>query len=260
MANTSWTCPRCHYNTEYKHRLLSHLTRRYECKPEYDDIERNEILNNMFCQTEKPYTCHDCKHGFTTKAALSKHKHICKQKLDNIVGRVAKEILKNGATTVINNITNITNNNVHNGNNIQINALGNEDVTHISKSFLDQAVKRRDKGLLELLRNIHFHENAPNNRNLRIRNKKSNMIEYHNGIKWIYEDKTKLLTDVMDKGHSIMQDHFDENKDKIKTDLPRYWYDAICDWFVKTRDGKTEEANKVLRGLYIMILNESSFS
>lgn len=259
---TVWKCPRCHYETEYKQRMKTHLSRQYECKAEFDDTDCVTIMEDMFPEKKKPFRCPDCKKGFSHSPGLSRHKHVCPYKMDNLVMKVAKELMKKGGmTTVINNnITNITNN-VHNGHNIvQINAFGNEDTTHIDKAFLDQVVRRREKGLIELVQKLHFDESVPGNRNLRIRNKKSNLMEYHDGRKWKYEDKSKVLTEVMDKGHTILQDHFDECKSNLRSSIPRFWYDAICDWFVKTRDGKTEEANSALRGLYLMILNESSLS
>lgn len=153
-----------------------------------------------------------------------------------------------------NTTTNSHNNTTINNTHIHINAFGHEDVSHITAAFLDQVVRRRDKGLIELAQKIHFDK--PSNRNIRIRNRKNNMIEYHDGKRWIYEEKNRVLHDVMDKSQTMMQDHFDERKNIIKASIQRFWYDAICEWFIKTRDGNTKEAEDVLKRLYIMILNE----
>lgn len=265
-----WKCPRCHYETKYKHSIKKHLTRQYECPATHCDTPYVDILDSMFpSETQKtcPYVCDHCSKGFTTRQARWTHKKTCKKanELQNPSQTQASITNNTNAhnSNAHNTNTNSHNNHSHNttnnivNNHIHINAFGKEDLSHITKAFLTQSVKRRDKGLVELMRKIHFDRKVPGNRNIRIRNKKKSLIEYHNGKRWIYEDKSKVLNDVMDKGQNMMQDHFDEYNKTIREIAPKYWYDAITDWLTKVKDGKTAEARVALKALHIMILNES---
>lgn len=259
-----WTCPRCHYETQSKQNIKKHLNRQYECPATFSDKPYCDILEEMFPIEKQPmHVCEICSKRLSSRQSKWRHQKTCQERKEQ--SEIKSSVMNNTNTHSHNNTnthshnTNHSHNTTNNivNNHIHINAFGKEDLSHITKAFLTQSVRRRDKGLVELMKKIHFDKKVPANRNLRIRNKKKSLIEYHNGKKWMYGDKSTVLNDVMDKGQTMMQDHFDEYEKSIREIAPKYWYDAIKDWLTKVRDGKTAEARVALKALHIMILNAS---
>jgi mannose/cellobiose epimerase-like protein (N-acyl-D-glucosamine 2-epimerase family) len=148
--------------------------------------------------------------------------------------------------TINNNITN----------NIQVNAFNHEDLSHISKSFIERCVKRTNKGLVELVEQVHFSEKATQNNNIRITNKKLPLIQVHNGDKWSFR-KEKILSEVFDKGHSIMQEHFDDNEDELKSNMSTTMFGYIKEWLEKMSDYEKKTMETVLTDIYLLIVNNS---
>lgn len=111
--------------------------------------------------------------------------------------------------------------------------------------------------MVELVQKIHYDDSHSENRNMRITNKKNPFIQYHDGVKWMYERKNKVLDRVIDNSHSIMQDHFDEHEGKIKSEMSPTMYECIKDWLEKVGDRDQKEVQELYTDLYLMILNSS---
>jgi hypothetical protein len=168
------------------------------------------------------------------------------------------------AGLIIQNVQNvqniITNNNTTNNvqnNTITINGFGKEDTSHITHQFMRSCVKRRDKGMVELVQKIHFDDDCPQNRNLKITNKKLPFIQAHNGEKWQYCKKDKVLTDIVENSHMMMQEHFDDHEQEFKSNMSNTMYECINEWLEKIRDQDKKVLESVLTDIYLLILNSS---
>jgi hypothetical protein len=164
----------------------------------------------------------------------------------------------NNIINISNNVKNMTTNitTTNNNNSIVINAFGSECVDHITDNFLDQCVRRRDKGLVELIEKIHF--DCPENQNMRVKNVKLPFIQCHNGQKWVYDKKDRVLNHLVDKGHGMMQEHLDDNDDRIRENMSQTMYDCIVEWMEKIHDRDKNTLESVLTDIYLLILNSSS--
>ena len=80
----------------------------------------------------------------------------------------------------------------HNTVNIQITPFGKESWDHLDQETVLKIMKGVNECIPELLRRIHFDDNHPENRNIKIPNKKLSTIETFNGSTW--ETKPKLPT------------------------------------------------------------------
>jgi transposase-like protein len=263
--DNQYTCKRCHYTTPYIASLKRHLGRVNHCPHTYSSDSCEMLLNDLIQKKndEKRYKCRHCdktfKHRQTRYAHEKTHSShgsadLAKQVADiTLLVKSLQESLK--SQTVMN--ANINNGNITN-NNITINAFNKEDLSHITKQFLDRCVVRRDKGLKELVQKIHYDENAKSNYNLRISNMKHPFIQYHNGTKWQYEKKDKILREVIDKSHSIMQDHFDEYVDEFKNDMSETMFCCIKEWLGKMSEKDRKVIEPLLDDLYLLIINSST--
>lgn len=266
-THQNYQCERCHYDTKYLSALKNHLSRKKPCAPLFATNSCEELLKAHEKQNKHSasYKCTFCHKSFGTRQGKYNHQLICMKKLENqdetcqeIVDKIKESVLKTLIKDKKQSLTIINNTTINNTeNNIQINAFGKENLEHITKSFLDQCVKRRDKGLLELVQKIHFNDNALENQNIKITNMKMPFIKYHNGNNWILEKKDKVLNEVIDKSHGMMQNHFDDHEDEYKETLylSENMLNYIRDWLEKVSDKDKEVYDSLLTDVYLLIYN-----
>jgi hypothetical protein len=268
--NTShqFTCCRCGYSTPKKALLIKHLHRRVECPPIFSEEPVASLLeaieNPVITLLSYPACQKCCDCGKILKNANSlryhKSKH-CNKSAANLVrenhqSSVGRSIVTNNNTNTINNNINNNNNILQNvTNNITINAFGKENIDHISTQFLDQCVRRTDKGLVELIEKIHFDPDHNENCNMKVTNLKMPIMQVHNGLCWKYDKKTRVLSDLVDKGHGMMQEHFDDHEDRIKDQVSETMFDHIRKWMDKMQDRDKKVIESVLTDMYLLILN-----
>lgn len=251
-----YKCLRCEYSTPLLGDMKRHLQRKLPCPPVYSDEDTSVILESILAAAvSRPgddgrVKCPYCEKTF--KSAQSKCNHV--QRLHNT------QQSREAATTVhrvrINRVVNNTiNNNNSNNVNIVINAYGQESTDHITNAFLDQCVRRTNKGLVELIEKIHFDQRE--NRNLRCMSVKVPLIKYHDGTTWKYGRKDKILDELVDKGHGMLQEHFDDNEDNIKDSLSESMFSHISEWMDKMQEKDKKTWEDVLMDMYILILNAS---
>jgi hypothetical protein len=141
--------------------------------------------------------------------------------------------------------------------NITVNAFGQETLQHISTHFLDQCVRRRDKGLVELIGKIHYDTKHAGNNNMKITNRKDSVMMVHDGNRWRFERKESVLKQLMEKGHALMQEHFDDHEERMKNMISQTMFGVIQDWMDKMQEEDKNTIAKVIDGLYLLILNSS---
>jgi hypothetical protein len=262
-TDKTFTCARCHYETKVAQYLKRHLSRVHPCEPLHSNEDPKHLLDafNASISANKLHKCVYCDKGFSHRQSKSVHQKSCLQRRNVTLEERVKQ-LEDMLSKRENNvtITNNFNNNSQTINQIQINAFSKEDPSHIlkNKHFLDQCVRRTNKGLVELADKMHFDKNKPENNNLRITNKKHPFIQYHNGNKWMYEKKDKILNQVIDHSYGIMQDHFDDNEHEIKNNMSNAMFSYIKEWMEKMSDKDKEVIEPLLEDLHILILNGGS--
>jgi hypothetical protein len=201
-------------------------------------------------------------HNNDTMAMDSKDQEIIrlKQHIHTLEQRV---IATNGiniqAGTIINNTTSHHTNNTRNQTNnqtiVNINAFGHESLNHITPQFLDRCVLRRDKGLVELIGKIHFDPKHAENNNIKATNKRSNVVSVHNGTAWRYDRKDRVLDRLVDEGHGMMQEHFEDNEDRIREAHSETMFEVIRKWMDKMQERDKKTVDSVLTDIYILLLN-----
>lgn len=168
------------------------------------------------------------------------------------------EMLSQSSSTATASTTNhitqtVVTNNINN--NITINGFGKETIDHITTQFLDQCVRRTDKGLVELIEKIHFHPAHQENCNIRITNVKLPIMQVHDGMTWKYDRKDRVLSELVGKGHGMMQEHLDDHEGRIRDQVSETMFDHIRRWMDKMQDRDKKTLEGVLVDMYILILN-----
>ena len=129
--------------------------------------------------------------------------------------KLQEEIRNLKSSKIINN-TNNTNTNCNNTINQTINILSykNTDMSHIKFSDYMKCLNRSNYCVPQLVEDIHFNPNKPENHNIYIPNLKNNLIMLYDGKDWnlhnrddtideIYEDKTNILVDKIEDWEKI---------------------------------------------------------
>ena len=129
---------------------------------------------------------------------------------------------KSGSETepkVINN--NTTNNNSHNKtqNNvtIQINAVGYENLDHITDQIIVESIGKVFNSIPTILKHINYDPEHPENLNILIPNKKepyARVFKKKSG-KWETVHRDEAIDDMVDRGYDFLDDNYPSVKDKI---------------------------------------------
>ena len=116
------------------------------------------------------------------------------------------------------NSLNTQNTNSHNTQ-ITINSYGKEDIKHITPKYLSGLLKYGPRGAIpKLTKEIHFNDNIPENKNMKITNKKMPYISVYKDDRWFYRDKEEVIQEIIDDKFDIIDTHYDEQgKEKLNT-------------------------------------------
>jgi predicted Fe-Mo cluster-binding NifX family protein len=268
-----FSCTRCGYNCYRKADMVKHMQRRKPCSliasPDATPRFICEWCNRAFKSRQSkwyhkknhcqgPYQSSDVVCSSSEDATLRDEIQMLKSRLQELEDIKKSEASSDKHVHHHHHTTTTTTQNIINSNvntTVVVNAFGKESMAHITSQFLDQCVLRRDKGLIELLEKIHFDPEHAENKNVVATNLKAPIVRVHNGATWRYERKDRVLNELVDRGHGIMQEHFDDHEDRLKEDMSETMFKCICKWMdnMHSRDKNTVES--VLTDIYVLLLN-----
>ena len=189
---------------------------------------KNSGFSCIFCKSsfssfsnKRRHELHRCKKNpnYVNGIIESKNKQI--KQLEKERNKMKKEIEKLLLATNTTNITNITNTN----NVIIVNNYGKENTNYLSEEYLKKLIDKPFEGIQNLIKNIHFHPNHPENHNVKITNKKMPYALVWNDKIWETRKKKEVIEDLVDKGYMILDTTNeiieDENK-KFKSFSNKY--------------------------------------
>jgi hypothetical protein len=223
-------CRRCNYETQYKCAYLKHLERKVPCEITNENISIQELLLQIKkVNTETPYKCEYCGKYFNQSQGKYQHRQRCKQKplsieerLDELQNKVDylenknKEleniVHNNGASSSI-----IINNGTINQNNVFVlQNFGSETEDHITQDFIKYCIMNNVSGMKSLIERIHFSDDAPQNKNVRLKSLKNNLVEVHNNNQWIVKDVQDATETMIRKGCNIFNAYYLDNDNGIR--------------------------------------------
>lgn len=212
-VNTS--CKRCGYSTIYINNLKAHLRRKIPCDTTYNQITREDLLDNLAVKRETSHQCSICGKQYSSRQGLYLHKrnnenckstHVSRQleTMQEELATLRKMVRESSSNnTIINNIT------------INMCSFGHENIKHIEndKDYMTQCFLNRD--IMGLIENIHFDIEHPDNLNVRIKSTKKELMETYVDGRWIVSDQEETLDELLNKGYRILNFFSYRNKDHI---------------------------------------------
>jgi hypothetical protein len=224
-------CKRCGYECDMQYILKRHLQRKKPCQPLVSDISTEKLLIEIenLENESKNFKCKFCDKTFTASSNMYRHQKTCKNNIsiteDTKISEI--EILKATVSDICkklddlnntkvqpqiitNNIDNTVNNNIY-----VLNNFGNESYQHITDEFLKNCIMNSMSGVKTLIEKIHFSEDAPLNKNVRIRSLKNNLVEVADNKKWVVKDANEAMETMINKGCRLLNGFYYNPETKI---------------------------------------------
>lgn len=282
------SCPRCGYTTTYRPTMKKHLERKRPCPAALSDISMETIMSQYPHLAHKPvdmnkqFACEWCPARFTTRQGLSRHRgHFCQHKPSQAAQEaIQSEILElrqrldelehsasasvSASTPAV--ITNSHNTNCHNTThvqnvqqNVQIYAFGRQSVDHLLEDtrFMNQCLKRREKGLAEFVQRLHYDADHPENHNIKATNPKSAFVKTFDGERWVWSDKESVLQDLLEEGCNGFDTHYEEHKDTLSEHLSETMMTLVEEFMDKLKDCEphVQFAKELKQRIFLTLLN-----
>ena len=210
------------------------LTQKRLIFPENDSIlthfslssekKRTEILDrNSHC------VCIFCEKTFSRKNNLIRHqkkscKKINEKKTHDSNSEMLLETVKNQSKQIDDLIdiigsnqkceVSITNTNIDNSKNINfhINNFGSENLAMLTNKFMKSMIERPYTAIPKMIKKIHFNDKYPENKNIRMLNKKDNKLQIIENGRWTYVDKDETIDMLLGDNNIKLEDYYKKNQ------------------------------------------------
>ena len=214
-----FVCKLCGYNTDIKAHLIAHLETINPCKVS-QEVSREDLIKELKHIDRKlaSVKCEYCDKE-VSKSNYGRHKKTCKQKstaeiqdikaLVKALTSVADSLMQFVSNASSSNVSQVNNYNITQ-NNIILNNYGQENTSHLTHEFLSQCLVNPNKGITNLIGNIHYNNDIPENHNVRYKSIKHNTFEKYIDSQWTECDATNTLDELIRKGYRILNAHYME--------------------------------------------------
>tara|TARA_B110001469_G_C9613399_1_gene305222 strand:+ start:321 stop:1226 length:906 start_codon:yes stop_codon:yes gene_type:complete len=236
-------------------------------------IHKKDILEKK----EKNEICNFCDKTFNTRKSMLRHIRIyCKKKkeLDKMeklenenskiiekqnkfiksqTKQISKLLEKNGKqiNTQNNNTQNNTNSNNTINNTIHINNYGEENLEMLTDEFKEKCVTRPFYAILEIIKKIHFNDDYPENKNMRLVNKRDNKIQVLDDGKWKYRYKDEAVKYAFDDSNERLEQFCVEKSPKF-----RKFIKICCEDIIKNvQECEPELMKELYKEMDLILLN-----
>ena len=246
------------------------LTRHKANKVYHDKLKYNNAKQKYYCLCGKYYihnqslsthkkTCNIAlekpkirqKEVLSTFKDTQKENEELKKEMDELKKEI--ELLKTKThATESNVINNTTNNKTQNNVTIQINAVGYENLDHITDQIIIESVGKVFNSIPNILKHIHYNPEHPENLNIQIPNKKqpyARVFKKKSG-KWETVHRDEAIDDMVDRGYDFLDDNYPTVKDKISENTQRH--------FKRFQDNFTEDPSvkkNIKKDVDMMVMN-----
>ena len=229
------------------------------CKKTFKQRQGKYLHMKKYCKVKKQKEKEDNELLKMIQELIEDNKEIkeTNEKLHDENKEIKKELkkVKNvKAVKAINNQTNIKDSNI----NININNYGNENISFLTPQFLAKLILQ--KGVYPLIPNlikeIHFNKEFPENKNLKITNKKQPYINVYENGNWKLKDKKETIKDIVDDKSNLF-DCINSKNDVINL-LPRHYHKTRFEKYKDNYDKRDPTTmKKILKNSELEIINSS---
>jgi uncharacterized C2H2 Zn-finger protein len=239
-------CNRCQKVFPDKYKFKRHLLRKNLCKlakngenisykkiweknfkdVSFNDYKKSKTPNDTNKNNNKLFICKNC--GEILKHSSSYYRHIkssckIKSKLEEMKKEISEQndlihqlINLKKEQNIIYNTTNNTQN-IFNQNNINIslNNFGEEDLSHITETFLTDIITHMNKmALIKYIQQVHFSN--PSNTNIKLLDDKTKFMMIRKNNEWILDNKNMVLDGMINMNMNRIQQAYKILENKLE--------------------------------------------
>jgi len=280
----SYNCEICNYITKRQYNYNKHLnTKKHlinvknyvegttKIISNYHKIPQNTTFaphNNTKIEPHKNknfFNCKYCNKDYSRIDSLNRHiEKSCKEKkefdkienknneLHQIIKSQTKKINKLLEKSVkqINNTQNNNSNNTIN-NTIHINNYGEENLEMLTDEFKERCITRPFYAVIDIIRKIHFNDDYPENKNMRLVNKRDNKIQVLTDGKWKYRYKDEAVKYAFDDSNERLEQFYLEKSHKF-----RKFIKLCCEDIIKNiHECESELMKELYKEMDLILLN-----
>jgi len=253
------TCAKTYLSsTAYKRHIESNIhkirednkTRLYACKCGLKYVNRPNLYRHKAkCKYQEPS---EPEPEVETEESKDQKIESLQRRIDELEQAAnaanGSENTKQQTATTIQNANEIINNTTNNTQNIHINCYGKEDLSYITTEFLKLLINAPFTSIQTLTRHIHFNDEHPENKNVKVTNRKLPYASIHKDGRWQLTDRNKLTEELMHKKYTFLDTMYEDleptlsERCKDKFERFQYKYDTV------------EEQNKIKKDLDLYLL------
>ena len=163
------------------------------------------------------------------------------KQINKLLEKKAKQI---NNTQNNNNSTNIINN-------IHINNYGEENLEMLTDEFKERCITRPFYAIIDIIKKIHFNDDYPENKNMRIVNKRDNKIQVLTDGKWKYRYKDEAVKYAFDDSNERLEQFYLEKSHKF-----RKFIKLCCEDIIKNiHECEPELMKELYKEMDLILLN-----
>ena len=283
-----YDCKICNFSSKIKTHLNRHLKTKKHLNNEKNYVEENDKKTTQNLKiphfslkiphntsqisdhnNKELYKCEYCYKEFSRIDNLNRHiEKYCKKKreLDKMENENSKIIEKQNKiidlqskqinklleknAKQINNTQN-NNNSTNIINNIHINNYGEENLEMLTDEFKERCITRPFYAIIDIIKKIHFNDDYPENKNMRLVNKRDNKIQVLTDGKWKYRYKDEAVKYAFDDSNERLEQFYAEKSHKF-----RKFIKLCCEDIIKNiHECEPELMKELYKEMDLILLN-----
>ena len=164
------------------------------------------------------------------------------QEKDKLCQQIEKLLEKVGTTHITNHTTNTLDNSTKiNNQNINLNNFGEENLEMLTSKFMKSMIKYPFTAIPKIIKRTHFNDNHPENKNIRMLNKKDNKLQIRKNNKWEYVDKKDTLKQLISNNNEHLDKYYEDNNEKLEA--------IYQDRYIKFQEKFSSEDNSIFKDI-----------
>ena len=220
--NNKIQCKYCSKTFTRQNNLNVHL--KNSCKKYKEDQRIIEIENKYKIELE----------------IQKKQQEFYKGEIDNLHKRI-EELIDKNRTTIINI-----------DKQINLNSYGSEDMSHVTDNFKNQMLKIPFVAIPKMIEEVHFSDKKPENKNIKLTNKKENYVKVYQNDKWIFKDRKATIKQLMNDKYTIIDNHYEES---IEDSKPKHVVNQFKKFKEMYSEGDKGLHNEIMVDCELLLLN-----
>lgn len=216
-------CKYCHKQFKHKQGMYRHI--KYSCEKNKDEgmKELARLLNEIKEQNK------------------SKDKQIenMQKQIDKLTSKLQIQNL---------NLQNNTLNQIQNNFHIKLLNYNETDYSHLSDEDYMNFIKHNNFCVKQLIEQVHFNDEKPENKNIYISNIKSNYVMLYKNNKWQIVNRKEQIDDLYEYNEIILEEWYNNYKDKDNEMVQSF------ERYLKSKD-QDEVINHIKEEILLMLYN-----